>query len=81
MTPPHPLPIAKGPLMHPADRLALAALALFAAGVTALAPLVWHAFEGRGLNAVFAVVAAMCFTGLGWMACRWDSLAEGDVAP
>lgn len=81
MTPRHPLPIAKGPLMHPADRLALAALALFAAGVVALAPLVWHAFEGRGLNAVLAVVAAMCFAGLGWVACRWDSFAQEDEAP
>lgn len=66
--------------MHPADRLAITAVFLFAAGVVTLAPVVWHAFEGRWINVALAVVAAVCFMLLGWIACRWEGLAyEGVV--
>lgn len=74
-TPQHPLPVArKGPAMHPADRLALSAVACFAAGVVALAPVVWRTFEDRWLNAVFAVTAAMALIATGWLAQQWSEL-------
>lgn len=74
---PEPLPVAqKGHALHPADRAALATVACFAAGTVALAPVVWHGFTDRWLNAVFAIAAAMAFIAAGWCAHQWSQLGE-----